>query len=203
VQERAFEPFFTTKAPGKGSGLGLSMVYGFVKQSDGHIEIESRPNIGTTVRIYLPIHAGAQPADAGQALPPPLGGRELVLIVEDNPDLRGYAVNTVRSFGYRALSAPCARSAMKLIDTRPDIALLFTDIVFRDGPTGIQLADMAHSKRPELPVLLTSGYLGDRVVQERIGLPNTFTIAKPFRAPELGRKLAEILRIPGTESAAK
>jgi CheY-like chemotaxis protein len=194
VMERAFEPFFTTKAPGQGSGLGLSMVYGFVKQSDGHVEIESEPGGGTTVRIYLPMQVGAVigAAEAQPPLPAPRRGKEVVLVVEDNVDLRGYAVSAVRSFGYRALSAPCAKSALKLLDTRPDIALLFTDIVLKDGLSGVQLADLARRRRPELRVLLTSGYLGDRAVGERAHQPGTFTIGKPFRAADLGRKLAEI-----------
>jgi PAS domain S-box-containing protein len=194
VLERAFEPFFTTKAPGKGSGLGLSMVYGFVKQSEGHIEIDSELGGGTTVRIYLPIHAEAtrSASDLVRPVPTHSRDRELVLVVEDNADLRGYAVNAVRSFGYRALSAPCAKTALRLIENRPDIALLFTDIVFKEGPTGIQLADLARRRRPDLPVLLTSGYLGDDAAQTRIGQANTFTLAKPFRAADVGRKLAEI-----------
>ncbi|GAB2178815.1 PAS domain-containing protein [Dongia sp. agr-C8] len=200
VMERAFEPFFTTKAPGQGSGLGLSMVYGFVKQSDGHVEIKSESGRGTTVHIYLPLQADAALAEPElqQPLPTPSRGKEVVLVVEDNADLRGYAVSAVRSFGYRALSAPCARTALKLLDTRPDIALLFTDIVFKEGPSGLQLADLARRRRPDLPVLLTSGYLGDRAVGERSQQAGTFTIGKPFRAADLGRKLAEIF---GPEAA--
>jgi len=204
VMERAFEPFFTTKAPGQGSGLGLSMVYGFVKQSEGHVEIESAPGSGTTVRIYLPLQLGAALA-APELQPPrpaPSRGKEVVLVVEDNADLRGYAVSAVRSFGYRALSAPCAKTALKLLETRPDIALLFTDIVFKEGPSWIQLADMARRRRPELRVLLTSGYLGDRAVGERSQQPGLFTIGKPFRAPDLGRKLAEIFGAEGTPPPA-
>jgi signal transduction histidine kinase/CheY-like chemotaxis protein len=194
VMERAFEPFFTTKAAGQGSGLGLSMVYGFVKQSDGHVEIESEPGGGTTVRIYLPMQVGAVigAAEAQAPLPAPRRGKEVVLVVEDNVDLRGYAVSAVRSFGYRALSAPNGKTALKLLETRPDIALLFTDIVLKDGLSGVQLADLARRRRPELLVLLTSGYLGDRAVGERAHQPGTFTIGKPFRAADLGRKLAEI-----------
>jgi PAS domain S-box-containing protein len=202
VLARAFEPFFTTKEPGKGSGLGLSMVYGFVKQSEGHIEIDSEPGTGTAVRIYLPIQPEAtrSATDLVRPVPTHSQGRELVLVVEDNADLRGYAVNAVRSFGYRALSAPCAKTALRLLESRPDIALLFTDIVFKDGPTGIQLADLARRRRPDLPVLLTSGYLGDEAAQDRIGQANTFTLAKPFRAADIGRKLAEIF---GPEAPAQ
>jgi PAS domain S-box-containing protein len=200
VMERAFEPFFTTKAPGQGSGLGLSMVYGFVKQSDGHVEIQSEAGRGTTVLIYLPLQVGAALAmpDLQPPLPTPSRGKEVVLVVEDNADLRGYAVSAVRSFGYRALSAPCAKTALKLLETRPDIALLFTDIVFKEGPSGLQLADLARRRRPDLRVLLTSGYLGDRAVGERSHQAGTFTIGKPFRAADLGRKLAEIF---GAENA--
>jgi DNA-binding NtrC family response regulator len=125
-------------------------------------------------------------------LPAPRRGKEVVLVVEDNVDLRGYAVNAMRSFGYRALSTPNGKTALKLLETRPDIALLFTDIVLKDGLSGVQLADLARRRRPELLVLLTSGYLGDRAVGERAHQPGTFTIGKPFRAADLGRKLAEI-----------
>jgi CheY-like chemotaxis protein len=170
------------------------MVYGFVKQSDGHVEIESDAGRGTTVLIYLPLQTNAALSEPELKLPTPTPslGKEVVLVVEDNADLRGYAVSAVRSFGYRALSAPCARTALKLLETRPDIALLFTDIVFKEGPSGIQLADLARRRRPDLRVLLTSGYLGDRAVGERASQPGTYTIGKPFRAADLGRKLAEI-----------
>jgi len=201
VMERAFEPFFTTKAPGQGSGLGLSMVYGFVKQSEGHVEIESEPGRGTTILIYLPLQVGVAIAapELQAPLPAPSRDKEVVLVVEDNEDLRGYAVSAVRSFGYRALSASCAKTALKLLETRPDIALLFTDIVFKEGPSGLQLADLARRRRPDLRVLLTSGYLGDRAVGERAQQAGTYTIGKPFRAADLGRKLAEIF---GAEATA-
>jgi PAS domain S-box-containing protein len=202
VMERAFEPFFTTKAPGQGSGLGLSMVYGFVKQSDGHVEIESEPDHGTTVVIHLPLQPNAAVSAEPELQPPrpaPSRGKEVVLVVEDNADLRSYAVSAVRSFGYRALSASCAKTALKLLETRPDIALLFTDIVFKEGPSGLQLADLARRRRPDLRVLLTSGYLGDQAVGERAQQAGTYTIGKPFRAADLGRKLAEIF---GAEASA-
>jgi CheY-like chemotaxis protein len=193
VMARAFEPFFTTKPAGQGSGLGLSMVYGFVKQSDGHVEIQSEPGQGATLRIYLPLQVDAVLAAEPQpTLPAPSRSKEVVLVVEDNADLRGYAVNAVRSFGYRALSAPCAKTALKLLETRPDIALLFTDIVFKEGPSGVQLAELARQRRPDLRILLTSGYLGDRAVRDHADRHGTFTIGKPFRASDLGRKLAEI-----------
>ncbi|HVO02960.1 MAG TPA: PAS domain-containing protein [Candidatus Cybelea sp.] len=194
IIDRVFEPFFTTKAPGQGSGLGLSMVYGFVRQSDGHIEIDSEPGQGTRVLIYLPIHAGELRAAESIPVdvPAPRGGKELILVVEDNPDLRGYVVSALRACGYRALSAPGAKAALRLIETRPDIALLFTDIVFKEGPSGLQLMDVVRRRRPDLPVLLTSGYLGDQAVRDRLRRPGTFAIDKPFRAPDLGRKLAEI-----------
>jgi CheY-like chemotaxis protein len=201
VAARAFEPFFTTKAPGQGSGLGLSMVYGFVKQSDGHVEIQSEPGRGSTVLIYLPLQFGVALAEPELQPPLPSRGKEVVLVVEDNADLRGYAVSAVRSFGYRALSASCARTALKLLETRPDIALLFTDIVFKEGPSGLQLADLARRRRPDLRVLLTSGYLGDRAVGERSQQSGTFTIGKPFRSADLGRKLAEIFGADGIPPA--
>jgi CheY-like chemotaxis protein len=207
VMARAFEPFFTTKAPGQGSGLGLSMVYGFVKQSEGHVEIQSEPGRGTTVLIYLPLQIGAVlTAEPQPPLPAPSRGKEVVLVVEDNADLRGYAVSAVRSFGYRALSAPCAKTALKLLESRPDIALLFTDIVFKEGPSGVQLAEIARHRRPDLRILLTSGYLGDRAVRDHASRDGIFTIGKPFRAADLGRKLAEIFAmepIPGRAEAAR
>ncbi len=184
VMERAFEPFFTTKAPGPGQRPRLEHGLRFrVKQSDGHVEIESEPGGGTTVRIYLPMQVGAVigAVETQPPLPAPRRGKEVVLVVEDNVDLRGYAVSAVRSFGYRALSAPSAKTALKLLETRPDIALLFTDIVLKDGLTGVQLADMARGGAGRrLRVLLTSGYLGDRAVGERAHQPGTFTIGKPF-----------------------
>jgi PAS domain S-box-containing protein len=194
VLQRAFEPFFTTKPPGQGSGLGLSMVYGFARQSGGQVAIDSTPGEGTEVRLLLPLHAAAErpESEPRRWVPSRPNGRELVLVVEDNADLRGYAVNTLLSFGYRTLSASTATAAIRLIDTRPDIGLLFTDIVFPEGPSGIELIAHVRKTRPDLPVLLTSGYLGDPEVRRTAREAATFTLHKPFRAPELGSKLTEI-----------
>ncbi|MCZ7599634.1 MAG: ATP-binding protein [Gammaproteobacteria bacterium] len=159
TREHAFDPFFTTKAIDKGSGLGLSMVYGFIKQSRGHVRIYSEPGHGTTVRLYLPYAEGdADPvavAGSEEAVPT---GTEQVLVVEDDDLLRDHVVDQLTGLGYRVIATRNGPEALEVIRTRDDLDLLFTDIVMPGGMSGRDLADAALELRPTLPVLFTSGY---------------------------------------------
>jgi PAS domain S-box-containing protein len=197
VLEHVFEPFFTTKDVGKGSGLGLSMVYGFVKQSNGHVAIYSEPALGTTVRIYLPAVANA--ANRAPALVPAEpavdSGKETVLVAEDDPFVRSYAVTTLSSLGYRVIEAVDGREALHKLNqgALPDI--LFTDVVMPGGINGWDLAEQARKIRPGLRVLLTSGYALETLA-ERGRLPRGAVILnKPYRKAELARRLREALAV--------
>src|SRR5205085_1900479 len=145
---KVFDPFFTTKDVGKGSGLGLSMVYGFVKQSDGHVKIYSEPGHGTTVKLYLPpatgyAHSGTPPV----AVAPIEGGHETILVVEDDALVRSYVVNQIESLGYVALAAPNAAEALAILDKTETVDLLFTDVIMPGLMNGPQLAVEARKRR--------------------------------------------------------
>jgi len=197
VLQRVFEPFFTTKEVGKGSGLGLSMVYGFVKQSNGHVSLYSEPGLGTTVRMYLPAlsdsgeSAGPEPHEEE---PPEEGGRgTVVLVAEDDPYVRAYAVACLESLGYRTVAATDGREAMARLRQEPAVDLLFSDVVMRGGMDGWELAERACAERPGLKVLLTSGYALETLAARgrlRPGLP---VLNKPYRKAELARRVREAL----------
>ncbi len=158
VLNRAFEPFFTTKQPGKGSGLGLSMVYGFVRQSGGHLHTESRPMQGTRFTLFLPRAQHDEVKQNGAAAVPVKRGDETVLVVEDEPEVNAIARAFLRALGYSVLSAIDCDQAECVLAANPQITLLFTDVVLGTGRTGVELARSARRSRPELAVLLTSGY---------------------------------------------
>jgi PAS domain S-box-containing protein len=203
VRERAFEPFFTTKDVGKGSGLGLSMVYGFVKQSNGHVAIYSEPDLGTTVRIYLP--AIAIPADKAPHLVPSQEhvptGREIVLVTEDDPFVRSYAVTCLNGLGYEVIEAVDGRDALQKLRAGASPDLLFTDVVMPGGINGWELADRAREIRPGLRVLLTSGYALETLA-ERGRLPaGALILNKPYRKAQLARRLRDALSPPTNEPA--
>lgn len=195
VIEHAFEPFFTTKGVGKGSGLGLSMVYGLVKQSGGHVAIDSEMGEGTTIKIYLPRaqQAVADTTEITTAEPLQQGKAETILVVEDDPAVRQLAVNMLRSLGYLTLEAGSARSALKILAERPKVVLLFTDVVLPDGMNGIELAREAWHHYPDLKVLFTSGY--SEHVQDQDGLleDDIKMLAKPYRKAELADRLRTML----------
>jgi len=193
--ERVFEPFFTTKEVGKGSGLGLSMVYGFVKQSNGHVSIYSEPGLGTTVRLYLPAASG------GEARGEPLvasevrtvGGRETVLVAEDDPFVRSYAMACLTGLGYRAIAAADGHEALEELAKGTLIDLLFTDIVMPGGMNGWDLAEKAKSMRPGLKILFTSGYAVETLVSRGRAAHGTALLNKPYRQADLARRLREAL----------
>jgi len=203
VLERVFEPFFTTKEVGKGSGLGLSMVYGFIKQSAGHVTIYSEPGLGTTVRMYLPVTVTAGAADlamerapaAPQAVAPevlPLG-IETVLVVEDDPFVRAFAVRTLEELGYRVIAAVNGREALAHLQGDEPIDLLFSDVVMPGGMNGWELAEHARVLRPNLRIMLTSGYAVETLLARGRLRGDTNFLNKPYRKAELAQRLREVL----------
>jgi len=187
VIAKAFDPFFTTKEVGRGTGLGLSQVYGFVKQSGGHVKIYSEIGQGTTVKVYLPRLLGpvAEVEGAQTDSTLPLGeSQEVILVVEDEPGVRQFSVDALTELGYRVLEANGAAAALKLIDTHPDIALMFTDVVMPEV-NGRKLADEARQRRPNLKVLFTTGYTRNAVVHNGVLDPGVHLIGKPFTVEEL------------------
>ncbi|HOW61957.1 MAG TPA: PAS-domain containing protein [Candidatus Contendobacter sp.] len=187
VIERAFEPFFTTKELGAGTGLGLSMVYGFVKQSGGHVRIRSQVGAGTTVELYLPRHTsrGRETLAAAQAAldESRLRGRERVLLVEDDPDIRDFVARTLTGFGYRVREAATGREALALLAPDAPVDLLLSDMTMPGGISGYDLVLEARRQQPELRVLLMSGFT-DMAGQ----LPaDCALLEKPFQKLDLAR----------------
>jgi CheY-like chemotaxis protein len=196
VIDKAFEPFFTTKKLGGGTGLGLSQVYGFVKQSGGHIKIYSEPGDGTTVRIYFP--RASLPASTGEPRPvspqiPELGGRETILLVEDNSDVRAYTTEILRELGYRVLEAHEGDTALGFLASEPEIKLLFTDIGLPGPFNGRQLSDEARKIRPDIKVLFTTGYAQNAIIHHGRLDPGVQLIVKPFSFAGLAAKIRQIL----------
>ncbi len=195
VRQRAFEPFFTTKGPGAGSGLGLSMVYGFVKQSGGHVQLYSEIGLGTTVRLYLP----AQNGDAGiaerrsAAWDARTASGETVLVVDDDPRGRRVSLRRLKELGYAVLEAENGPAALKVLDDEKPIDLLFTDVAMPGGMTGVDLAHEARRRRPELKILFTSGYADPAVVKGGLLTMNAGWLDKPHSMNELRAKLRELL----------
>jgi PAS domain S-box-containing protein len=195
VLDRVFEPFFTTKEVGKGSGLGLSMVYGFVKQSNGHVAIYSEPGLGTTVRIYLPSSStmvqpapGVVPLDDEEEP----SGQEIVLVAEDDPFVRSYAVACLESLGYAVISAVDGPNALQMLASGVSADILFTDVVMPGGVNGLELAERARALRPELKVVLTSGYALETLAGRGRLPADTLVLNKPYRKAELARRLREV-----------
>ena len=208
VRERAFEPFFTTKPTGMGTGLGLSMVYGFMKQSNGHIKIYSEAGEGTTIKLYFP-RIGEQRAlpdwsderTAARPAPSPRGS-ETILLVEDDEEVRKFAVEILREQGYTIHAAPNAVSALQLLETESGIGMLFTDVVLPGGMNGRQLADEARRRRPELKVLYATGYTRNAIIHQGRLDAEVELLTKPFTAEALARKIRQILDGPPSAAPA-
>ena len=195
VIARAFEPFYTTKPIGQGTGLGLSMVYGFVKQAGGHVRIQSEPGRGTTVTLYLPRDLSdgeAEPAPARVAVEGAQAG-ESILVVEDEPSVREIIVSVLAELGYAYAEAGDAESALVLLDGPRHFDLLVSDVGL-PGLNGRQLAEIAMGKRPELKVLFVTGYAEQAAVQSRFLSDNMQMITKPFVVDELAQRIRTILR---------
>jgi signal transduction histidine kinase/CheY-like chemotaxis protein len=192
--EKVFEPFFTTKDVGKGSGLGLSMVYGFVKQSNGHVKIYSEEGHGTTVKLYLPQAAGlAHALDADAGMSGIERGDESILIVEDDALVREYVVTQISSLGYDTLAASNAAEALAIIDGPERIDLLFTDVIIPGGMNGRQLAIEALRRRRGLKVLYTSGYTENAIVHHGRLDAGVLLLAKPYLSSDLARMIRTAL----------
>ena len=191
---RVFEPFFTTKEVGKGTGLGLSMVYGFVKQSGGHVTIYSEPAAGTSVKLYFPRYRG--PASVGEeirARHAPRGhGEEVILVVEDNADVRSYSISVLGELGYSVLEAEHPDAALKILQGPDRIDLLFTDVVL-PGRSGRELAGLARELRPDLRVLFTTGYSRNAIVHQGRLDAGVQLISKPFTFEGLAARVRDVL----------
>ena len=198
---RAFEPFFTTKEVGKGSGLGLSQVFGFIKQSGGHVKIYSELGAGTTVKLYLPRSSDASPGVSESSDPPAEMPRakagECVLVVEDDPDVLEFSMEALQSLGYHVIGVPEASAALDVIADRLEISLLFTDIEL-PGLNGQDLVKHVSKLRPELPVLYTTGYATSAVVHRGILDANTASLNKPYTLTELAARVRASLDAVGT-----
>jgi PAS domain S-box-containing protein len=201
VLERAVEPFFTTKNLGHGTGLGLSMVYGFVKQSGGHVKIESAPNRGTRVRLYLPrTEAVTQPVAATiETEATGISGRDrTILLVEDDAGVRAVTAAMLKELQFTVIEADNGSHALDIVDTQPDIDLLFTDIVM-PGMNGFELGRLARERRPQLPVLYATGYSASYTAPEK----GADVLAKPYREADLLTKLRVLLTAQHLKSQAE
>ena len=198
ILDKVFEPFFTTKPPGEGSGLGLAMVHGFVKQSGGHVRIYGEEDHGTTVKIYLPRLIGeevsavpAGKAEGEQAIPRAKPG-EMILLVEDSEGVREYARDILLELGYGVIDAANVQEALRAVAKKPQISLLFTDVVLGES-NGRVLADEVRQIYPNLPVLFTTGYTRNAIVHQGRLDPDVQLLNKPFTQQDLARKIRELL----------
>ncbi len=199
VMEKAFEPFFTTKKAGEGTGLGLSQVYGFVKQSGGHVKIYSEIGQGTTFKLYLPrfvADAGKFAAIQKSTSEIPHGNKdEVILVVEDEATVLGMSVVNLNELGYTVLQASNAADALRIIDEHPHIKLLFTDVVMPDV-NGKKLADEVARRKPEIKILFTTGYTRNAIIHGGILDAGVKLISKPFTLWQLAWKVREVLDSP-------
>jgi signal transduction histidine kinase len=194
---QAFEPFFTTKAGGHGTGLGLSQVYGFIRQSGGHTKIYSEPGHGTTVKIYLPRvpveHVATDDHRPSNGVHAAVAGGETILVVEDEEKVRVSSVEMLEELGYSVLEAGDGPSALQLLDGKPVIDLLFTDVVLPGGMNGKELADEVRRTLPDVKVLYTTGYARNAIVHHGRLDPGVELITKPFSFAELAAKIRAVL----------
>jgi CheY-like chemotaxis protein len=195
VIERAFDPFYTTKAVGSGTGLGLSQVYGFVKQSGGHVKIYSEPGVGTTVKLYVPRHFGVAEAPGAAVDRPELpraNRHETVLVVEDEERVRLVSVDSLRELGYIVFHADGPGQALAMLGELPRVDLLFTDVIMPDM-NGRKLAEAARVERPDLKVLYTTGYTKNAIVHNGMLDHDVAFLPKPFTVAQLAAKVRQVL----------
>jgi CheY-like chemotaxis protein len=202
VVNRAFEQFFTTKTVGQGTGLGLSQVYGFVKQSGGHVKIYSEPGHGTTIKIYLPRFIGetqVSEPEASRAIGKSLG--ENILVVEDDADVRSYIVEVLRELDYNIVEAEDAEAALHVVDQRGGkIDLLLTDVIL-PGMNGRELVRQLHARWPELKVLYMTGYSRNAIVHQGRLDPDVDVIQKPLVQTDLAERIRAVLDRPAHQNA--
>ncbi len=202
IVARVFEPFFSTKAEGKGSGLGLSMVYGFVKQSGGHVNIYSEPGHGTTIRLYLPRAMESEDVEVVPDTGPITGGNETVLVVEDDDEVRATVVEMLGDLGYRVLKAVDAQSALNVVESGIAIDLLFTDVVMPGTLKSPELARKARQRLPDIAVLFTSGYTENSIVHGGRLDAGVELLSKPYTREALAWKIRHVLANQGQRQRA-
>jgi CheY-like chemotaxis protein len=195
VLANVFEPFFTTKGVGQGSGLGLSMVFGFVKQSEGHVKAYSELGHGTTIKLYLPPASGQADVSTPSVVPISCG-TETILVVEDDPLVRNFVLAQLRSLGYQTVAVAVAdgRAALAHVDSGRPFDLMFTDLVLPGGMTGRQLADEVNRRRPGTKVLYTSGYTDNAIVHHGRLDEGVMLLSKPYRKSKLAQMVRQALR---------
>jgi CheY-like chemotaxis protein len=193
-----FEPFYTTKEVGKGSGLGLSMVYGFVKQSGGHVKIYSEVGEGTTVRIYLPRVHESEDVTAGPELIEADGGSETILVVEDDEEVRATAADMLRDLGYKVLTAKDAASAVPILESGVKIDILFTDVVMPGPIRSPELVRKAKERIPNIAILFTSGYTENAIVHGGRLDPGVNLLTKPYSRQALAARIRDALKRSST-----
>lgn len=194
VLAKAFDPFYTTKPVGQGTGLGLSMIYGFVQQSRGHVAIESQEGRGTTIRLYLPRHdGGAEDQAAAGAEAAITGSGETVLVVEDDPAVLRLMLDALQELGYRTIETASGREAVPILQSRRHLDLLISDVGL-PGLNGRQIAEIARQVRPDMPVLLMTAYARDAGDQASVLAPGVEVLPKPFSIDQLGKRVTRILR---------
>ncbi|WP_373861881.1 response regulator [Cupriavidus alkaliphilus] len=201
VQERVFEPFFTTKPEGQGTGLGLSMVYGFIRQSDGHVKICSEPGRGTTVTLFLPRVRQDEDPDIELDAGPVRGGSETVLVVEDDEDVRATVVEMLASLGYHVLRARDAHSALAIVERGVPVDLLFSDVVMPGPLRSTELARRLRQRLPDAGVLFTSGYADSAIVHDGRLDAGIELLSKPYTHEALARKVRHVLANRGQRAA--
>ena len=197
VRRNAFEPFFTTKETGRGTGLGLSMVYGFAKQSGGHATIYSELGLGSTINIYVPKHDGGEVSNTSASVDNQeivLGENQTILLVEDDPKVQAVTVQRIGALNYRVVIANNGDEALKLLENNQEIDLVFTDLVMPGSVSGYDLVQYVLKNFPDLPVLMTSGYAEDLLGNGKLGSLNVELLRKPYRQADLSRMMANTLK---------
>jgi len=194
IQEKIFEPFFTTKPVGEGTGLGLSMIYGFVKQSGGFVVVFSKENYGTNVKLYLPRYSGSEVGKENSMVDQKLKtGHETILVLEDDPDVRELTVLQLKSLGYTVLQAHDGKSALEVLGQEGKIDLLLSDVVLPGGMRGPEVAIKAKEDQPALKVLFMSGYTQNALESHSELGETAMLLNKPFRKKDLSEKIREAI----------
>jgi CheY-like chemotaxis protein len=197
VLARVFEPFFTTKESGKGTGLGLSMVYGFVRQSGGHVEIDSAPERGTTIRILMPrAKERGSPIRPATVISPARGHGETILVVEDDPKVRQVTVSALRSLGFQVREAENGDEAVVSLNRNNGVDLVLSDVKMPGSLNGTELAKQVQENWPEIKILLTSGYVDAEEDIEQFNI-----IFKPYRVSELAERVHSLLNTPAVQTS--